>query len=218
MSKTRIRISYSRGPELKFISHLDLMRLWIRALRRARVPLTYSEGFAPHPKIAMAAPLSVGVTAEAELMDVTVDKAVSPHWFREALNQQLPAGLEVIDVFTIAPTLPSLQSQVRFAMYRVEINTNRTLTEIETGVKELLARENIPWHHQRDTGRREYNLRRLIETIEVTECREDICTLSMILRCDESGSGRPEQVVYALGFNEYPRSIKRRRLILGSTR
>ncbi|MDD5190416.1 MAG: TIGR03936 family radical SAM-associated protein [Dehalococcoidales bacterium] len=214
----KLRISFRRGAELKFISHLDMMRLWIRALRRARIPLVYSEGFSPHPKIALAAPLSVGVTGEAELMDITVEKIVSPHWFKNTVNQQLPQGVEVLDVYTIPPTVPSLQSQVRFAIYRVEISTAKTETEIKADIHQLLAQENIPWHHERDTGRREYNLRTLIDTIVVMGCQEGKCRLEMKLRCDESGSGRPEQVVYALGFNQYPDSIARARLVLGTAR
>jgi len=195
-----------------------MMRLWVRALRRAQIPLTYSEGFSPHPKIALAAPLSVGVTGDAELMDISVDRIVSPHWFKSAVNSQLPPGVEVLDAFTIAPALPSLQSQVRFAVYSVEISTAKTAEEVQSDVRHLLAQENIPWHHERDTGRREYNLRRLVDSIEVIACKDGKCTLEMKLRCDESGSGRPEQVVYALGFNEHPLSISRRRLVLGNAR
>src|SRR4030042_1136628 len=77
----RLRLKFSRGQELKFLSHLDLMRLWERALRRAGLPLAYSEGFTPHPQIALAAPLLVGVTSDAELMDVSLSRWVSPQSF-----------------------------------------------------------------------------------------------------------------------------------------
>ncbi|KPK23033.1 MAG: hypothetical protein AMJ70_04475, partial [Dehalococcoidia bacterium SG8_51_3] len=70
----RLRIKYCRGEELKYISHLDIMRLWQRALNRAGISLAYSEGFHPHPKISLAAPLAIGVTSEAELMDVTLTR------------------------------------------------------------------------------------------------------------------------------------------------
>ncbi len=69
----RLRTSFSRGEELKFLSHLDLMRLWERAFRRAGISLASSEGFTPHPRISLAAPLSVGTTGQAELMDVIED-------------------------------------------------------------------------------------------------------------------------------------------------
>lgn len=214
----RLRLRFRRGDELKFISHLDLMRLWVRAFRRARISLVYSEGFTPHPKISLAAPLSVGMTGEAELMDVTVNRIVSPHWLMAAVNQQLPAGLEVLEVYPVAPSVLSLQSQVRFAVFRVELNTGKSEEEIKQTVRRLLALENLPWHHERDTGRRDYNLRALVDDVRVVECRQGACVLEMRLRCDENGSGRPEQVVYALGFNEYPGSIQRRKLILGSSR
>ena len=66
----RLRIRFRRGPELKYISHLDIMRLWHRALQRAGISLAYSQGFNPHPKISLAAPLALGITSEAELMDI----------------------------------------------------------------------------------------------------------------------------------------------------
>ena len=109
----RLRIRFCRGQEIKFISHLDIMRLWQRAFYRAGIPLAYSEGFSPHPQISLAAPLAVGVTSEAELMDILCIKLVSPHWLTTAVNQQLPPGMEILQVYQIALSLPSLQSQVR---------------------------------------------------------------------------------------------------------
>jgi len=194
------------------------MRLWVRALRRARVPLAYSEGFSPHPRISLAAPLSVGVTGESEFMDVTVSRPVSPHWFMNAVNRQLPQGIEVLEVYPIAPSVPSLQSQVRQAHYTVEVATTKPEEEVRADIRRLLALEHLPWHHERDTGRRDYDLRALIEDIALEGCHNGTCLLTMKLRCDESGSGRPEQVVYALGFNEHPRSIQRSRLVLGAKR
>jgi len=106
----RLRIRFCRGEEIKFISHLDLMRLWQRALLRAGISLAYSEGFSPHPRISLAVPLAVGVTSEAELMDIFVIKWVSPHLFTTAVSQQLPPGIGILQVYQIAPNLPSLQS------------------------------------------------------------------------------------------------------------
>lgn len=210
----KLRIRFYRGPELKFISHLDIMRLWIRALRRTGIPVGYSEGFSPHPKISLAAPLSVGMTGENEFMDVTVNRIISPHWFVDAVNCQLPPGIKVLEAYPISSSVPSLQSQVRFAHYSVEVATTKSEENIKSDIRRLLSLEHLPWHHERDTGRRNYDLRALIDSIQVEECRNGICVLGMKLRCDESGSGRPEQVVFALGFNEYPRAIHRTKLDL----
>jgi len=212
----RLRVKLSRGEEIKFISHLDIMRLWERALCRAQIPLAYSEGFSPHPRLSLAAPLPVGVTSEAEFMDVFVLKLVSPHWFATAVSQQLPPGIEILGVYQIALSMPSLQSQVRSAEYRVEVETERKPRDIESVISSLLSLEHLPWHHQRDTGRRNYDLRALIDALWLIDWRQPYCTIGMRLRCDSGGSGRPEQVASALGFTRYPQSIHRTKLILAT--
>ena len=211
----RLRSRFRRGEEIKFISHLDIMRLWERAFRRANIPLVYSEGFNPRPRISLAAPLSVGVTGESELMDVFVTGKVSPHWFTASVNQQLPSGIEILEVYPMAPGLPSLQSQVRYAEYKVEVATEKGLKFIEEAISGLLSARHLPWHHHRDTGRRDYDLRALIDSLWVIEKSHPRYTIGMKLRCDSTGSGRPEQVALALGLSEYPQSIHRTRLVLG---
>jgi len=210
----RLRTRFRRGEEIKFISHLDIMRLWERALHRAQIHLAYSEGFNPRPRISLAAPLSVGVTGEAELMDVFVTKSVSPHWFTNAVSRQLPHGIEILDVYQIAPGIPSLQSQVRYAEYEVEVSTEKSSKDIESSISGLLSVEHLPWYHHRDTGRRNYDLRPLIDDIWLIDWCHSYCTIGMKLRCDNSGSGRPEQVALALGFTAYPQLIRRTRLYL----
>jgi radical SAM-linked protein len=212
----RLRIKYRRGEEVKYISHLDIMRLWQRALNRAGIALAYSEGFHPHPKISLAAPLAVGVTSEAELMDIALTRQVSPHFFVAAVNQQLPADFEILQVVTIAESVPSLQSQVRFAEYTVELETERVQKEVASAIFNLLLLEHLPWQHRRDTGTRHYDLRALIDDIWLVNCQNKRCTIGMRLRCDSGGSGRPEQVTAALGFLEPPKSIHRTKLILRS--
>ena len=210
----RLRIKFKREQEVKFISHLDLIRLWQRALHRARISLAYSEGFSPHPRISLAAPLPIGVTSEAELMDIYTTKLVSPHFFIAAVSQQLPLGIEILQGHQIALNQPSLQSQVRFAEYKVEVETEKEPKEIESAITSLLSAEHLPWQHQRDTGPRSYDLRALIDDLRLIDWHRPHCAIGMRLRCDSSGSGRPEQVSLALGFTHHPQLIHRTKLIL----
>ena len=115
----RLRFSFSRGREVKYISHLDLMRLWERAFRRARIPLAYSEGYTPHPRLSLAAPLPIGVTSETELMDITLQKPLSPYLLIQIMSQNLPCGIQILEVQQIPLGVPSLQSQLRYAEYHV---------------------------------------------------------------------------------------------------
>ena len=210
----RLRIKFSRGPEIKFISHLDIVRLWQRAFNRAGIQIAYSSGFTPHPRIALAAPLPLGVTSEAEWMDIFCVKGVAPHFFVSALNQQLPPGMTVDKVYPIAPDLPSLQSQIRFAEYRVQVDTEKGPREIKAAIQSLLALEHLPWEHQRDTGPHKYDIRPLIDDLWIIEWNPPAGILGMRLQCNNSGSGRPEQVAAALGFKERPQSIHRTQIIL----
>jgi len=190
------------------------MRLWQRALRRAEIPLAYSQGFSPHPQVSLAAPLAVGITSEAELMDVFCTKWVSPHFFTAAVSQQLPPGIEILQVYQISLNQPSLQSQVRYTEYEVEVETEKGQKESVSALTSLLSLKHLSWQHQRDTGPRFYDLRALIDDLWLADWYNGYCTIGMRLRCDSSGSGRPEQVATALGFSHHPRSIHRTKLIL----
>jgi len=211
----RLRLRFGRGEELKFLSHLDLMRLWERAFRRPALPLAYSQGFTPHPRIALAAPLAVGMTSEFELMDVFLYRWLPPHSFRHQTSGQLPCGLDLLEVYPVGLNLPSLQSQVRFAEYGIKLEAEKARQEVESAVDSLLAATELPWHHSRDTGERHYDLRALIKDLRLADCFDNTCVLEMVLRCDSAGTGRPEQVAKALGFSQRPRSIHRTKLILG---
>jgi radical SAM-linked protein len=212
----RLRVRFARGDEIKFISHLDIMRLWERALTRAEIRTAYSEGFSPHPRLSLAAPLAVGVTGESELLDVYTADTVSPHWFTDAVNKQLPVGISILGVQQVGMTLPSLQSQVRQAEYRIKVERADGPEDIGSAIVSLLSLEKLPWSHERDTGKREYDLRELIDNIRLESSDDERCRLTMVLRCGSNGSGRPEQVTLALGFKRYPVSISRARLILGN--
>jgi radical SAM-linked protein len=210
----RLRLKFGRGEELKFLSHLDLMRLWERALRRAGLPLAYSEGFTPHPQIALAAPLLVGVTSDAELMDVSLSRWVSPQSFMARIEKQLPRGITLLEALPVGQNVPSLQSQVKFVEYTVEVETEKERQEVESDLVSFLSKKELPWHHHRDTGDRYYDLRALVDDLRLIDRSDNMCILGMKLRCDEKGAGRPEQVTKALGFSKRPKSIHRTNLIL----
>ncbi len=212
----RLRLNFSRGDEIKFISHLDIIRLWHRVMVRSGIPLAYSEGFNPHPRISLAAPLALGVTSQAELMDLFCSRWVSPHWFTASVSRQLTPGLELLQVNTIPPGYPSLQSQTRYAEYLVTVESPPDKEAVEFKISSLLATEHLPWQHQRDTGTRSYDLRLLIDDLWLADHQAQYATIGMRLRCDNLGSGRPEQVCLALDFQQYPSSIHRTRLILSA--
>ncbi|MDO8688569.1 MAG: TIGR03936 family radical SAM-associated protein, partial [Dehalococcoidia bacterium] len=180
----RVRVTFSRGTDAKYCSHLDLMRLWERALRRAALPLAYSEGFTPHARIALASPLPVGVTSEGELMEVYLRKRVSPHFFLDQIRPQLPAGIDISMVEEANIAAPSLQALVRFAEYQVTVECPQTRQEVEARIASLLAQKEVLIERRRPGGAKSLDLRALVEQIWVERMEMGRCVLGMVLRTD----------------------------------
>jgi radical SAM-linked protein len=146
-------------------------------------------------------------------MDVFLNRRMTPGDFVQKVAPQLPEGISIIDIQSVSLEAPSLQSRLRFAEYLVEVESQQGTEEIERQLKSLLSLESLPWHHSRDTGERFYDLRPLIEVLWMEGKKDDLYRIGMRLRCDSSGSGRPEQIIKALGLAELPSSIERTRLV-----
>ena len=209
-NRQRLRIKFNRGPEIKYISHLDLMRLWERTLRRSNIPVAYSEGFSPHPRFSFAAPLPVGVTSEWELMDIFLEQRISPRLLISKISGLLPSGISISEVQEVGIKLPSLQSQVCYSEYRVAIVTDKKPDEIQAILSSFLNAKRFPWQHARNKEIRKYDLRELVDDLWIWGCNGSKHELGMRLRI----SGRPEQVTAALGFANPPKSIHRTKLLL----
>ena len=94
-----LRIRFAKRGALKFISHLDLLRTMQAGLLRARIPVWYTEGFNPHPKMVFALPLSLGAESECELLDIRVTRSVDPAAARDALRAAFAPGLDILEVY-----------------------------------------------------------------------------------------------------------------------
>ncbi len=117
----RIIANFHKNEDLRFISHLDIQRLVQRAMRRADLPLSYSQGFNPHPILSFASALSVGYTSEAEWMDVRLSENIEPDEFTKKLNTALPEGLRIVRTQVVEETLPSLTALIQRARYQATV-------------------------------------------------------------------------------------------------
>jgi radical SAM-linked protein len=214
MKAQRLRITFGRTDDMKYVTHLDMMRFWERALRRADIPVAYSEGFSPHAQISIAAPLAVGVTSEAELMDVYLSQPMPPKQLLIALSSQIPPGIQVLAAQEVGMAQPALQADVRLAEYDVDVPADAG--HADRVVDEFLAKESIPWEHKRENETRTYDIRAQVDSFSVEDNEDGGITLKMRLKNDNTGSGRPEQIVAALGLPP-PTRIHRTKLILAAT-
>ncbi len=113
----RVRLTFAKDAPLRFIGHLDLVRAWERVCRRANLPLAYTLGFTPHPRLTFAAPLSLGATGGAELLDVYLRERREVGDLVGRLQKQLPEGLRVTAAEALPPEGPTLTSLTRWARF-----------------------------------------------------------------------------------------------------
>ncbi|MBC7227951.1 MAG: DUF2344 domain-containing protein [Thermoflexales bacterium] len=196
MSETRWRITYSVEGPLRYISHLEQVRVWERAIRRAGLPLAYSGGFTPRPRLQVAAPLPLGFASEAEWLDLWLEQPAEPETIVQALAATLPEGLTIRSIEEIPLGAPSLPSQVVAAEYAVTVETAIPAEEIRGRIEGLLAAEALP----RERRGRPYDLRPLILDLRLEKAGAGECVLTMLLSAREGATGRPEEVLDALGL------------------
>jgi len=205
----RIRINFSKTEIIKFTGHLDLYRAWERTLRRAELPLAYSQGFKPHAHINLACALPLGFTSENDLVDIWLAKDLAVDEIFHRLTQAVPPGIVIKLVEEIPLQAPSLQKQLKASNYIITLlqHSDELLEEID----KLLKTETF----LRQRNHKEYDLRPLILDIGLlpddTFGRQQI---TMTLQARESATGRPEEVLLSLGIDPTTTLIHRQYLIL----
>lgn len=206
----RMRLTFSVGDEVKYISHLDLLRAWERILRRAGLPLAYSQGFNPHPRIVIAMPLPVGCTGANEMVDVYLDEALEPASVLAALAPALPVGIAVSSAARVSAGEDALPNQISGAWYRLSL-VEVPLDDVSQRVNELLAMERCEVTFRRKT----FDLRPLIGALSVRA--EDDWTVvdASLLRTASGRIGRPDVLLEALGLEAYVRGVHRVQIAFG---
>jgi radical SAM-linked protein len=205
-SRQRWRVFFRRDEDARFLAHLDAMKLWERALRRAGIPVAQTEGMSPRPRIVFAAPLPLGMLAEREIVDIVLSERLTAADLRGRLERDLPRGFGLVDLHDVWLHAPSVASQLAGATYRMDVAGTATgpvrEDEIRAGAASLLAAERLDRERRKEKKTIRYDLRPLIVAIDVLEW-DDASGGSGTLRIDlrhsqEEGTGRPDEVVAAL--------------------
>jgi radical SAM-linked protein len=208
----RIRATFSKRGALIYIGNLDLLTIWERAARRAGLALAYSKGFHPQPKIQAAAPLPLGFSSRCEVLDMRLEEDVDCEAAATALQSMLPDGIQILRLESVDASLPPLQTLVESADYEVSIAGGAKGIDLIQGVRDIAAAKSI-WRTRRGKS---YDLRPLIEKIEAAgDPASGETTLRMRLRAREGATGRPDEVLEALGVERDAAKIERTALIFG---
>lgn len=189
----RYRLCYAKYGDAKYVSHLDLIRLFTRAFKRAGIQLTYSEGFNPHPKMAIGLPLSVGVTSECEYMDAETEHALTGADI-ETLNRVLPQGVHINGAAERVPGMKKL-ADIRWAAYTVTV-TGAPLDEQQ--IDAFMSRADAVVEKKTKRKTVETDILPDIANLALVCGEEDGAVLSMILSAGPSANVKPELVISAM--------------------
>lgn len=211
LTQQRIRITFGKHGALRFIGHLDLARTWERVLRRARIPLEYSQGFNPRPRLQFATALPVGVTSESEYLDAwLLDRLEGdfPDGWIEVLSAASPEGLRTYDLAEVPVNDAALPTQVTYSEFVITpVDDDLSPVELQARADALLKLDTI----ERMGKKRPYDLRPRIFDLSV----DSGGNLIAILSSNERANARPDEVLDAMCLGMDQARVHRRRLHLG---
>jgi radical SAM family uncharacterized protein/radical SAM-linked protein len=208
---SKVRFRFTKSDEVKFISHLDMLNAFTRAFRRAGIPIAYSHGFNPHPKISFGSTLPVGTISRDEFADIELESYLSPEDFVKLTNRQLPEGMKILTAREIPLKSQSLMSQVNMASYVVYIP--KLENHVESRIQSILDMDHI-WiersykrnKRSRKSGTKSkpskfIDVKPLIGEIKLLSKGEEYLEIEMLLSEGEEGKVRPEEIIHLI-FNE----------------
>ncbi len=202
----RLRVTFAKQNALRYTGHLDLHRIWERAARRAELPLAYSQGFHPQPKISLAAALPLGFSSICEVLDMRLTEDLPLEGLKERIQNAVPSALQIIKVESVDESLPAMQTLVVQAEYEVAFTEPIEGSDLKRRVDSLLEAACLP----RERRGKAYDLRPLIEQVSVLD---DPLRLRMLLSAREGATGRPEEVLEQIGIPADTVRVERTRLI-----
>ncbi|MBF7096512.1 TIGR03936 family radical SAM-associated protein [Alkalibacter mobilis] len=191
------RVKFKRGNEIRFISHLDMQRMVQRILRRAHIPMKYSEGFNPHPKLAFAMAMSVGMLSDCEYFDVELENHVDPDEMISRINKSSPEGFTAVNALVTNQKMQSLTSLIEESEYTInaKLLNSEDSKKLEDAVKTILGEESIKYRKRNKKGRyNEKEIRPLIKDLDLVIENSKI-KLGMRLSTGSKENLRPDVVI-----------------------
>jgi len=204
----RYRINYSKKDGMRYTSNLDIHKMWERTFRRAKLPLAYSQGFHPQPKIQQASPLPLGFLSDYEIVDFFLEQEMDILPLEAALNNSLPSGISVNSIIKINLVEPALQTQTIASEYHILFLEEFDSNKIIESIQDLKSKKTVI----RSRRGKSYDLRPLILDLEII--MEDSCYLKMLLKSKDGATGRPEEVLSELNIPVEFTRIIRKKIIL----
>ena len=187
-----IRMKFKKHGCMKFIGHLDIMRYFQKAIRRADIDIAYSEGFSPHMIMSFAAPLGVGLTSEGEYVDLQVNSCASSKAAVDALNSVMVDGMEVVSFKLLPETVKNAMASVAAADYFVNFREGYAPENWEEKFMAFLQKEEMLIVKKTKRSEAEVNLKPMLYKAEIRDGG-----IFMQVACGSVNNLKPELVMEA---------------------
>lgn len=191
------RAQITKGEELSFLSHLDYVAVFERAIIRAKLPIAYTSGFHPRMKMAFASALSVGVTSDAEYMDFTLTEYISPKTIFLKLSKELPKGARIVKLAGRRDKT-ALMAAANLAKYSVKIKFNGSFEDAKSAINAFNKAKSVMFTRITPKKTREKDIKTYIKSPLKFEIYDDTLKILMEIGIDEKGSVKPVEVLNAL--------------------
>lgn len=196
-----IRMQFCKTREGRFLSHLDLMHTWERVIRRSQLPLAYSQGFNPHPKINFASACAVGTTSDGEYMDMELTQELPVEQVEEMLQAVMPLAFRVSAMKVVSGKAPSLMSIIQRARYvlQLELVEEVSQEQLDAAVENFWQQEEIVIYRYKKNSKdkKPVNIRPGVYELELTAEGKN-ALLHIQVQSGNEGNIRPEEVAYGL--------------------
>ncbi|MEU1803435.1 TIGR03936 family radical SAM-associated protein [Streptomyces sp. NPDC019937] len=196
----RIRLRYTKRGRLRFTSHRDFQRAFERALRRAEVPMAYSAGFTPHPKVSYANAAPTGTGSEAEYLEIQLTEARDPETLRGLLDESMPSGLDIIDA--VEARTSGLADRLQASVWEIRLDRVAP-AEAERAVAAFLEAETVEVERRTKNGMRTFDARAAVARLEAVAGRgdrpgDDGCAILRLVVRHLTPAVRPDDVLSGL--------------------
>lgn len=199
VARSRVRLKWSKSEEVRFTSHLDVGRVFERAIRRSGIPIAYSEGFHPHQKVAFGPPLPLGFISDSEYLDIQLTQPYSEAVLYR-LNQALPPGFKFLEAKPILGKSESLSWLINLALYEVELDHPEE--EINAKIQSILSQKNLLVKRNSKQGPKEIDIRKHIRKLDCQK-EDSKGRVKMLLGLGTEGYARPQEIlIYGFGLEE----------------
>ena len=185
------RVTFAKRGALSFISHLDFNHSFIRMLKRAGLPLRYSEGYNPRPKIVFGLPLSVGTESECEFIDLRVDRNIPCEDVKNLLNRELTDEMQVLDAYE--PTTKF--ADIAWARYEIVLNFAGTNEAMAEQLQALFTTSPLLVMKKSKSGEKEVDLTQMIREFHTVCTEEGKIAITAILRAGNTENLNPEMLI-----------------------